>query len=410
MDKSKTKPYEEQEHLHGIIGKSSYDYVTGISKSTRDLLGLLWGKNVKANHKLWKKHKPLNSCIGIGRNKATIGVGAGGSFNKNCDGLKEIVDKDGVKEWPHRDFIIIASNHQFKPLLKMGIIPDFVMLVDASDVTYRQLNEDIPPEGQNTVLITGLHCSPKVLGEWSKQKREILFYASSEPKLCDVFQKEIRKNPYHHKLELGGNTLNAAWMISIVKFQSTVFMAMGNDLCFPNISSADERRKLYYADGDYSTNAPKTGTGRDEAAIEKVWASFKMKKKNLWIPNERCKYDVELDLAGTSGQLWVYKIWLESTLLGQLNNPVSFHYYNCSEGGILGTMARELDEESLKKAENWYMFDEVCKFYHTSMLKDATDDFIKIKDLMRCQNVETPIGAKYATGLQPSQDIVAVAN
>jgi hypothetical protein len=46
---------------------------------------------------------------------------------------------DGVKSWFDRNFIILASNHQLKPLLNMGIIPDFVMVADASDVVMDQL-------------------------------------------------------------------------------------------------------------------------------------------------------------------------------------------------------------------------------------------------------------------------------
>lgn len=392
------KPYEEQKHLHGIIHECNYNYVSTVSRDTFGFLGSQWTSNLKQNIKLWKKHKPLNSCIGLARNKATIGVGAGQSFNINRDVLAQVVNRDGVRNWEDRDFIVIASNHQFKPLIEFGIIPDFVILVDASDVVYRQLCEDIPDEAHNTVLITGLHCSPKVLNAWSKQGREILFYASPVPELCEAFRKELRKNPHHHKMELGGNTLNAAWMIAIVKLQSTIFMAVGNDLSYPTEKNLEKRRKKYYADGDYSSNAPKTGTGRDEAKVNKIWAGFTLSPKNIWTPNEKCKYDVKLDLVGTSGQLWVYKIWLETTLLGQLANPVSFRYYNCSEAGILGVMARELDEEKMNQPANWYMFDEVCRFYHTATLKDATDEFIKIKEIMRWHNVGTPFAAQYATG------------
>jgi len=365
-----------------------------------------WQDNIKRNVKLWKKHKPLNSCIGIGRNKATIGVGAGQSFKKNCDVLKRIMNEDGVKDWEDRNFYIISSNHQYKPLLEMGIIPDFVILVDAADTVYPQLCEDIPPEGQNTILITGLHCSPKILGGWSKQGREILFYASAAPGLIEVFREAVKKNPYHHKMELGGNTLNAAWMVSIVKFQSTVFMAVGNDLSFPCDKNIDVRRKGFYADGDYSSMSKDKGSGRDEASINKVWAGFTLKPKEIWMPGEQCRYDIDLDLVSTSGQLWVYKIWLETSLLGQMNNAVSFHYYNCSEAGILGVMAKKTGDENLAKQENWYMFDEVCRFYHTSTLQEAGKKFATLKEIMRWQGVETPGDARYATGMQGRADIV----
>lgn len=414
QDITEHKSYQDRPELHGIIHQSNYDYVSQVSLGTMDLLGGTWEENIKRNVRLWKKHRPLNSCIGLARNKATIGVGAGPSFKNNCDVLKRIMDEDGVKDWEDRNFYIIASNHQYKPLLNMGIIPDFVILVDAADTVYTQLCEDIPSEGQGTTLITGLHCSSKILDTWSRQGREILFYASTAPALCNVFQREVKKNPHHHKLELGGNTLNAAWMISIVKFQSTVFMALGNDLAFPSHDDLGKRRKEFYSDGDYSTMAKKTGSGRDEAAIDKVWAGFHLKPKKIWMPNnsriEQLKYDVELEIVGTSGQLWVYKIWLESTLLGQLANPVSFRYYNCSESGILGVMARKLGEENLKKQENWFMFDEVCRFYHTTTLEDAGRQFASMKEIMKCQGAAIPDVAKYATGMAGKADIVKHMN
>ena len=80
----------------------------------------------------------------MGFNKALIGVGAGQSFNKNKDILKKLTDWDGIKSWQDRNFVIMAANHQFKPLLKMGIIPVFVVVADASDVVMEQsANQDV---------------------------------------------------------------------------------------------------------------------------------------------------------------------------------------------------------------------------------------------------------------------------
>ena len=137
-----------------------------VSKNTKTHLVETWLTNLKKNvdNGLWQIHKPLNyDCIGIGKNKCTIGIGAGPSFNKNKEILMRNLNRDGVRNWNDRAFITICANHQYKPLLKMGIIPDFVMLVDGSDVVYDQLCKDIPVSGQNTVLVTGLHCSAKDL-------------------------------------------------------------------------------------------------------------------------------------------------------------------------------------------------------------------------------------------------------
>jgi hypothetical protein len=93
---------------------------------------------------------------------------------------------------------------------------------------------------------------------------------------------------------------------------------------------------------------------------------------------------MKLDLVGTSHTLWVYKNWLESTLMRHIKHPVSFHYFNCSEAGILGVMSRcgdSLDTAQMRDEHNWYMFDEVCRFYHTAMLCDVLPHFEKCKEV-----------------------------
>ena len=399
-------PYTTRPELNGIIKKESYDFVTAVNKHTMNSFKKEWTNNVKNNKKLWRKHRKLNDCLGIGKNKCVIGVGAGPSFHKNKDVLKQVVNADGVKPWEERDFITIAANHQYKPLLEMGIIPDFVLLVDAgNDAVYDQLCRDIRPEGQNTILLTGIHVNPKISNGWSKQGREIVFYSTNSQEIGKAFRKYIGDSD-KHGTELGGNVLNGAWMIGIGKFLSTVYMCVGNDLSFEMKDTVEEQRKAYYADGDYTTNAKETGSGRDEAASNKVWAGFSLEKRAVWLPNEDVgsikRYNISLDIVGTSYTLWVYKTWLESAIMSQTTVPTHFHYFNCSEGGILGVMAKKDDNESLYKKDNWYLLDEVAinqhtkrPMYHTAMLKDATDLFIETKRRFKWQ--DSP-DALYADG------------
>ncbi|MHA2163951.1 MAG: 6-hydroxymethylpterin diphosphokinase MptE-like protein, partial [Candidatus Thorarchaeota archaeon] len=270
----KPPSWDSQTHLHGLVHRHDYETITTINKNTVILLGDEWENNVKENVDLWKKHIPLKSVAGEGLNKCTIGVGSGQSLNKNIDVLKHYVNQDGVKDWDDRDFLVIAANHQLKPLLEIGIIPDFVLLVDASDVVYDQLCKDIPKQAKHIQLIAGVHSSPKVLHEWDNQGRKLLFYLNPAPRCKDAFQKYIKKNPTLHSIDLGGNVLNGAFMVGITRFGSNVFCGVGHDLSFPVRDTLKEQRKAYYADGDYTSNAPKTGTGRDEANTTKRWAGF----------------------------------------------------------------------------------------------------------------------------------------
>jgi len=400
---------KEYPEFEGVIHKKSWDFIGSSDKKTTFFLGKMWRDNLRANvkNKLWKKHGGLaDDCVGLGRNKAVIGVGAGSSLNKNIDLLKELHDFDGCKEWKDRNFIIVASNHQFKPLLNMGIIPDFVVVTDASDVVLDQLVRDIPEKGNHTVLLPGLHCSPKVLRKWSRQGREIRFYTSKSEGFHELFEKLTNKNMDAYQCMQGGNVLNTAWAISLKFFGSTVFMALGNDLSFPLKDTIEEQRETYYADGDYSSNAPETGTGRDEASTKHKWMSFNLKDKILYNPKNKTQYDVELDLVGTNQNLWVYKTWLESNVLG-MGKSLRYQYYNCTEGGIAGVMCKDDSNEGLMKEENWYLMDEICpKRWRTRKFKDAISEFLMAKEALCRRNPIKSFGRTNAN-IRTAADSVA---
>jgi len=385
-----TIDYDEYTSIHGVISKNSYDFVERINAQTIDHLMDEWISNVKTNRKFWRRHQKLRGLLGLGLNKAVIGIGAGPSFNKNKDVLTRFVGKDGIKSWEERDFITIAANHQFKPLLDMGIIPDFVLLVDASDVVLDQLTKNIPRDAKNTQLITGVHASPKVLSRWDNQGRGIVFYTTPAPTIRDAVTEHLKEDNHDQQIELGGNVLNGAFMIGAGALRSTVFMGVGNDLSFKIDDDVDKQRSGYYADGDYSSNAEVTGTGRDEGRCSKRWAGYKMERKRIITIDEpigsKRRYNFELDPVGTSYSLWVYKTWLETTMMGQTRSNVYLHYFNCTEGGILGVMAKDDSDEALSKPDNWYFLDEVCinkhtgkQMYMTAMLEDAMEIFIKSK-------------------------------
>lgn len=380
--KDTNKIWDASPEIHGIIHKTNWDFITAVNTMTQRYLDQTWVDNLRANvkSKLLRNCKFLvEDCVGLGKNKAIVGVGSGPSFNKNCWDLQYFLNRDGIRNWDERRYITICSNHQFKPLLKMGIIPDFVLLVDASEVVMDQLTKDIPEHGKSTILITGLHCSPKVLTKWVEQGRDIRLLLNTANETKEVFQKVTGKDPEQYCIELGGNVLNGAWVIGITKMHSNVFIGVANDLSFKLYNDLDEQRKNYYCDKDYSTNAKVTGTGRDEAARYKRWGGIsKIKRKDIiWSKEKRPEYDIEIDVVGTSHTLWVYKNWLEATLLRQMKHPVSFHYFNCTEGGILGVMSKNGngDKDEMRRTDNWYLLDEKCRFYHTAVLKDTMEHF-----------------------------------
>jgi len=395
--------YENRTDLHGVVHKKNFDFIKKVNQTTVARLGGEWARNVKKNKKMWRKNstiKELNQ-LKIGRNKAVIGIGAGPSFHKNKHILKDVVVPDGLKSWEDREFLTIAANHQFKPLLKMGIIPDFVLLVDGAGTVSDQLIKDIPKEAKGTQLITGVHVNPKLLKEWYGQGRNIVFYTTPADVIQDACMENGLRGFADSKLELGGNVLNGSFMMACAVMQSTVFMGVGNDLSFPVKDDLDDQRSSYYADGDYSTNL---ASKRDEGKSEKRWAGFTMERRKIISPTEpigcKARYNFELDIVGTSHTLWVYKTWLESVMMGQCALPVLLHYFNCSESGILGVMAKEETKEALRNPENWYFLDETCinkhtgkQMYMTAMLEDAVEVFLRSR---RSQKWEHCSDARYA--------------
>jgi hypothetical protein len=380
---------EEQPLFSKVVSKDSWDYLTGSNEKTTGLLSEEWKKNIRRNKKFFRKHGGVaKDLIGMGKNRAVIAVGAGASFNKNCDVLKRTCDIDGLRSWESRHYIILASNHQFKPLLKMGIIPDFVMCVDSSDKLYDQMCTDIPEIGQHTILITGVHASYKVNKGWDKQGRDIRFYIPTSAGIREAFEEVMGKNAEPNILQTGGNVLNSAWALSLKFFQSSVFMCVGNDLSYELDEDPDIQRAKYYADGDYSTNAPGTGSGRDEASGHKVWQGFSYHKSPVLNADGKPIYNIEIDLVGTTNTLWVYKIWVEGQCALNLFK-LPFHFYNCSEGGICGVLCKDDSIEGREKDENWFLLDEVCKRYHTRRLEDAVAEFSSAKESMHESKMST---------------------
>ena len=83
------------------------------------------------------------------------------------------------------------------------------------------------------------------------------------------------------------------------------------------------------------------------------------------------------------------------------NDKARFRYYNCTEGGVLGVLAKSTYPKEMVKEENWFMVDEVCKRYHTTTLKYATDQFTRAKEILRCQLGGRLPSAPSAGGLGP---------
>lgn len=373
------KLLEQDSTLGKVISEKMWDFVRHGNDTTNLILEELWAKNIKENiKKHYKKCGPVGNLRGLGKNKAVIAIGAGPSLKNNIDYLKDLSLTDGIKPYADQDFIFISSNHQFKPCLKRGIIPHFVMLCDAADSLMDQMCKDVPENGQATILLASLQVSPKIIKRWLKQGRKVKFLMSASDKAKELFEKETKDSASKLQVVQGGNVLNNIWTFSGTHLGSTVYMGVGNDMSFPKAENIKEQREGFYEDGDYSTNI---ASKRDEARSQFDWMGFEFYENVISTSGAPL---VRLKPVRTTGQFLTYKAWIESMVGLNVMNKQVFRYYNCSESGILGVKSKDESVEGLGNKENWFLLDEVYpKRWCTRRLKDAVTEFLAAKALMR---------------------------
>lgn len=361
---------EASPNVGKIITPDMANAVFGCNDHTISQLSKRWSSNLRKNIHLYKKHGSFWDAFGLfGTDKAVIGVGAGPSFNRNKDVLKEIYDLNKLVPLEKQPFIIAASNKQLKPLLEMGIYPHFTLLIDAGDALLPQLT-NLPKWARNSILVAGLQTSPKILKEWDRQGGQICFYMIGNDEDKKFFEKETGEDAAKLHIQQGGNVLNTLWVLNQRVLNSTVYMMVGNDLSFKYSEDKEERRKSFYADGDYRLNILNK---RDEAKHQLGWMGFDLFESAF----EPGKYRYNLDVVGMSRQLWVYKVWLEVQAAIWAEEK-KFTIFNCSEAGVSGVLAKEYGGKFFER-DNWYLIDEILPGrWYTTSLREACARFLEV--------------------------------
>lgn len=381
---------EHNPDIGGYFFDSDWDFCDKTNDITGDALADLWCENAVKNAKLLPAHGLMrDGCVGAGFNKAAILIGAGPSVKKHMDFLKELCFFNAAFPFYEQPFLFVATNHQFKPCLEHGIIPHFVILGDASDVVYPQLCKGIPGKAKGTILLAPMRADPKTVAEWDRQGRAINFMIGRNKKVAEALKPELGINPLDANratIIFGGNVMNLA-MIALLSYSGcTSFIAVGNDLSYDPQPTPEEREKAYYGDGDYSTNK---ATGRDEANKNVVaWMGYELDESIIAPGHFILRYKPKC----TANTLLSYKMWLEVRVGVQEKLKHSFHYFNCSETGILGVLSRKPRiklgsvKEAMEDQDNWFMIDELFpKRYHTWTLNAAVNMFIKAWEKAKCQ-------------------------
>lgn len=361
-----------------IITPEMANAVFGCNEHTVNSLGKLWSENLRKNIVLYKKHGSfLDAFGGFGINKAVIGVGAGPSFNRNKEVLKEVYELNTQVPLEKQPFLIVASNKQLKPLLEMGIFPHFTLLIDAGDALLPQF-QGLPKWARKGILVAGLNTSHKILKEWDRQGGQICFFLIGGDDEKKFFEKETGEDAERLHIQQGGNVLNTLWILNNRVLGSTVYMMVGNDLSFKYSTDKEERERSFYADGDYRLNILNR---RDEAKDQLGWMGFDLFESAF----EQGKHRINLAPVGISKQLWVYKVWLE-VQAAIWAEKVNFFIFNCSEAGVSGVLAREYGKSFFER-ENWFLIDEILPKWHTTTLRRACEKFLEV---LKWQ--ETPTG------------------
>jgi hypothetical protein len=242
----------------------------------------------------------------------------------------------------------------------------------------------MPSWARNSILITGMHTSHKILEKWDKHGGLISFFMIGDDDEKKWFETETGEDADGVWTSQGGNVMNTLWFLANRVFKTQVFIMVGNDLCFKYSDDKEERAKSFYADGDYRLNILNK---RDEAKDNFGWMGFNLKPSII----EPRKLMMDMELVGMSRQLWIYKTWLEvqSAILAEDHK---FHIFNASEAGVCGVLARTYDSAAMQSKENWFLLDDILSKWTTTTLTQACRKYLEARRL--CQ---TQIGAGLAT-------------
>lgn len=232
------------------------------------------------------------------KEKCIVIVGASPKAKEDVKFLKELDDK----------FVLVVVNSALKMVLKEGVKPDYVIMIDSYDphmVSHLDIdNGEYPYTSKDLTLITTNASSYKAIAKW---KGPILWcpYYSIDPFLRPQIRKMLGR-----KIPAGGNSFSFAASLAYDVWDARMFIFVGNELCYDD---------HYYAD-----------------------------KRSKWEKRNIVHFKVN-DVKGreryTNIPLYQYKMWMEK-MMGELPHCV---FIDTSDG-ILGTNAPGLSHMGLPDA------------------------------------------------------------
>lgn len=258
-------------------------------------------------------------------------IAAGPSLDDSIEFLRNAQEKA----------ILIVVDTAYRKLLKNGIIPHFVITVDASDLNYKDF-EDIPTY-TDTFLMAEILTHPLV---FEKIKNRTIFYSGGA-----VFAA-LEKRLGYDKAAIGGagSVANNAFGF-LIKLGVRKVVFVGQDLCFPyGITHSTDFYKNYFWIRE--SNEINTYENR-------VFAEYLSVRGNIEVETNSG------EKAFTNLSMNNFKVWFENTITMLKKMSNQYNFINISEKGarIEGAKfmkAEEVLEKELKIDINiWQRLDSI---------------------------------------------------
>lgn len=257
-------------------------------------------------------------------NKVLVLIGMGQSLDESIPALKGLPDR----------FIKLATNSSCEYLLKHGIQPDYVVLLDGKPGNWTL---DLGEQAKDITAIFGPCAEPEAIKAWPGNIMIVPLGVKNAS-----LNRRIRKR-WGKAIPAGGNALNSGFSIFGLLTDVKIVVFVGNDLSF---------KETYYGDGRPSNND------------ESVYFFAK---------------DIHGDEVRTLIPLFEYKIWLETVMAQTYPEYV---YINCSngilgidtDGEILGFCSHMTLEKAVQEIEDAYVVQDKDVNYKLKYLYDQFYD------------------------------------
>jgi len=265
---------------------------------------IMWINNYFDNIAHLAKYPPLDVLRDRLKGVPLVVVGAGPSLKKNASLLKEFKGKA----------VIIAAITAYKPLLKFGVVPDFVIASEKVDLPEYFTYGD---KDRKTRLILAEISHSKMFSR--KVKDKFVFF---NPYMC-LSSQHSRLWGSSYMLASGGSVTTAALDVGVM-FGCDPIVFIGQDLCF----------------GENETHAPGGVYIAQDISIDREKGTVTVEEDYVTLKDKaRSSYNLQW-LKGLNGKPvpskfdWVtFHQWFESYvgILKRDNNPV--RVINATEGG-----------------------------------------------------------------------------